>query len=75
MVCNWGCGAHGTVPTNNGTQVKGEARIYERTAGTNTFRCGELTAILLGPRKMTVDGTVYHWGEWAPEEYVYTPSI
>ena len=67
--------AHGHVPTfcvddaKPYTQDNGEPRIYERTAGTNTFRCGEHTAILLGPRKMTVDGTVYHWGKWARQEF------
>ena len=67
--------AHGHVPTfcvddgRDYTQDNGEPRIYERTAGTNTFRCGEHTAILLGPRKMTVDGTVYHWGKWARQEF------
>ena len=67
--------AHGHVPTfcvddgRDYTQDNGEPRIYERTAGTNTFRCGEHTAILLGPRKMTVDGTVYHWGKWARHEF------
>ena len=66
-ICNGD--AHGHVPSNRGTEYYGEPRIYERTAGTNTFRCGEHTAILEGPSKMTVDGTEYHWGEWALEVY------
>ena len=40
------------------------ARTYERTPGTNSFTSGTHTAVLLGKRKMKVDGRIYYWGPW-----------
>ena len=50
------------------SRFDGGHRLYERKACTNTFHSGSNsgphTAILLGERKMTVDGRMYYWGEW-----------
>lgn len=57
---NWPClGAHGAFSSAR------DDRTYERTAGTNTFVSGQHTAVLLGERKMTLDGRMYYWGEWS----------
>jgi hypothetical protein len=56
-------GAHGA-PTF-GKMTGNLPRKYERTPGTNTFQSADRhTAVLKGPREMTVDGKKYSWGPW-----------
>ena len=59
--CGFMCpcvGAHGFPP------LKSAPRQYERAPGTNTFKSGQHTAVLMGERTMTVDGRMYDWNEW-----------